>query len=630
MERLLGSGASGDEIDLSDVQNHPPLPPPFMIPNSFRDAASVRNAAAQSRIDRFGEFSRVRTVVRIPSFSPSMQACALVQKYNKSSCQPFYPVGPEKLHEPESDAPPMGDGDSRAGPRGHATRAMGDPDRVRSSDSIENQKKGPGGSQSHEQLPRLLRPLEWVTVEVPARLHEFLYSKRNILICLDAAIAAYLITLVSGQPELVARTLAVFAFAAGCWILEVFPIAITGLMIPVAVSLTGIFTPPRAFSSFAHPVIFLLLGGLVLGRAVSKFGLDKRIAHWMVVRSGGRIDALVLLTVGVVGFISMWMSNTVAVAVLLPVFLTILSSIPEVYQNFKRKLLLSLIICTSLGGMAMLTGSPPNMIAAAQLEHSVGFGFSHWAYYGTPIVLASLAITFVTLKYRYPSPKVTLDISSVAGQKDVSGPMSPEQKRVVGVFGATVALWFFGSEAEVLLGLPPSISSSAIVSVLSVLVLFGMGLLNLRDVTSVQWELIFLLGGGILLGEAMLATGSASIIASAVAAARAFLPEILILALLMLLTLLLTNFISNSATAAIMAPIAFETARALAMSPVPFVMGVGLTASLAFITPVGTTSTAMVYATGLVPKGFLAKNGLLIGVPILIVILAFVWLLPLP
>ncbi|MEJ2241572.1 MAG: SLC13 family permease, partial [Candidatus Bathyarchaeota archaeon] len=190
--------------------------------------------------------------------------------------------------------------------------------------------------------------------------------------------------------------------------------------------------------------------------------------------------------------------------------------------------------------------------------------------------------------------------------------------------------WFMGSQFEAWLGLPNSVSNVAIVSVTAVLIMFGLNLLDLKDLQSIQWELIFLVGGGILLGEAMIASGAASGISSAIASMHGSTPTIVIIAVLSLISLLLTNFISNSATAAILIPIAIETANILEMTSVPFVMTVALTATIAFITPVGVPSTALIYSTGIIPRNRLIKTGILAAIPALLIVLAVIYIFPVP
>lgn len=444
-----------------------------------------------------------------------------------------------------------------------------------------------------------------------------------------ATLISFLIYFVAfEQPEIIRRTLAVFAFAASCWVLEVFPLPMTGLAIPLMLTILGVFEPREAFAPFSNPIIFLMLGGLVLGQSIRKHQIDKLISYNILFYSKGNIDRLIFLSMLSTFFISMWMANTVAIAVILPVVLSILTALPNELTNVHLKMLLGVSISASIGGMAMLTGSTPAIIAAAFLGQNRPFGFVQWAYYGLPVSLISITAAFLILKKMYPSSSIKLDISEVMKQKGQIGHLTSTQKKVISVFSATIFLWFMGSQIEVWLGLPASISSSAIVSILAVLVMFGLNLLDMEDLQSIQWELILLVGGGILLGEAMIVSGTAEKISSLVASLHGTVPAFIILLLLCMVSLVITNFISNSATAAILIPITLETSISLGYDPTPFVVAVALSATAAFITPVGVPSTAIIYSTGKVPKDKLIKTGVLTAVPTLLVIVMAVWILP--
>lgn len=468
--------------------------------------------------------------------------------------------------------------------------------------------------------------IEWIVYTTPRKLHKILRSKRGFLLALAIAFVAYFVT--AGQPELVRRALATFVFAAGCWALEVFPLPITGLMIPVALTLLGIFQPKDAFTPFSNSIIFLMLGGLVLGQSIRKHGLDKWIGYSLLTYSRGSIDRLVLLVMSATAFLSWWMSNTVAIAVILPIILSIMNAMPQKLVNLRKKLLLGASVSASIGGMAMLTGSTPAMIAAALLGESRPFGFLQWAYYGLPVSMISLAAAFLILKRTYPSPKLTLDLDAVIEQKKQNERLTASQRRVIAIFSGTVVLWFMGSQMESWLGLPASVSSAAIVSILAVLTMFGLNLLDLKDLQQIQWELIFLVGGGILLGEAMIVSGAAGVMSNSIASLQGSYPTVFILLAMSLISLVLTNFISNSATAAILVPIAIDTAGSLGIAPVPLVVATALSATIAFITPIGVASTALVYSTGQISKGELIKAGVSIAIPTLLIALLIVWFFP--
>jgi sodium-dependent dicarboxylate transporter 2/3/5 len=472
------------------------------------------------------------------------------------------------------------------------------------------------------------KPIKWTAFEVPPKLFKFIYSKKNLFFVLIIAILVYF--LIFNQPEIVRRTLTTFVFAAGCWMLEVFPLSITGLTIPVMLTFLGVFNPQEAFAPFSNSIIFLMIGGLVLGQSIKKHGLDKWIGYNLLTYSKGKIDRLILLVMAATAFLSMWMSNTVAIAVILPVILSILAAMPDELVNLKRKMLLGVSISTSIGGTAMLTGSTPAMIAGALLGESIPFGFIEWAYYGLPVSLLILATSFMLLKKLYPSPKITLNLDAIIEQKKQMEKLNTTQKKILLIFLGTIIFWFMGSQFEVWIGLPTSVSNVAIVSLTAVLIMFGLNLLDLKDLQSIQWELIFLVGGGILLGEAMIASGAANGISSAIASMHGSTPIIVIIVVLSLISLLLTNFISNSATAAILIPIAIETAKILGITPVPFVMAVALTATIAFITPVGVPSTALIYSTGIIPRSRLIKTGILAAIPALLIVLFVVYIFPVP
>ena len=492
-------------------------------------------------------------------------------------------------------------------------------------ESEKDREKGDSGEKTECYWCKRIR---WVTYEAPVKLHRFFYSKKNLFLVLAIAVVTYFATF--GQPEIARRTFATLVFAAGCWMFEVFPLPITGLMIPAVLTVLGVFSPDEAFAPFSNSIIFLMIGGLVLGQSIKKHGLDKWISFGLLTYSRGNIDRLILLVMTTTAFLSMWMSNTVAIAVILPVILSILAAMPEELVNFKRKMLLGVSISTSIGGTAMLTGSTPAMIAGALLGETVQFGFIDWAYYGLPVSLLSLVLAFLLLKKMYPSPKIVLNLDEIIEQKKEMKSLNPAQKVVILIFLGTILFWFVGSRFEGWFGLPTSVSNAAIVSVIAVLIMFGLNLLDLKDLQSIQWELVFLVGGGILLSEAMIVSGAASGISGAIASMRGSTPLILIIVVLSLISLLLTNFISNSATGAILIPIAIETADLLGATPVPFVMAVALSATIAFITPVGAPSTALIYTTGRVSRGKFVKTGVLAAIPAMLIVLAVVWILPVP
>ncbi|MBN2235989.1 MAG: anion permease, partial [Bacteroidales bacterium] len=137
------------------------------------------------------------------------------------------------------------------------------------------------------------KPIKWTAFEFPSKLSKFLYSRKNLFFVIIISVLVYFVTF--NQPEIVRRTISTFVFAAGCWMLEVFPLPITGLAIPVMLTLLGVFNPKEAFAPFSNSIIFLMIGGLVLGQSIKKHGLDKWIGYNLLTYSKGKIDGLILL-----------------------------------------------------------------------------------------------------------------------------------------------------------------------------------------------------------------------------------------------------------------------------------------------------------------------------------------------
>ncbi|NOR51588.1 MAG: DASS family sodium-coupled anion symporter, partial [Gammaproteobacteria bacterium] len=178
--------------------------------------------------------------------------------------------------------------------------------------------------------------------------------------------------------------LSILATITILWVTETFHITITALLIPLLTVLSGTFSVTEALVNFAHPIIFLFLGGFALAAALKSQGLDRRIALLVMQISRGRMSLGVVLLFAATAFTSMWISNTATTAMMLPLALGLLSALPY-EQNRKTYwfVLLGIAYSANIGGIGTLVGSPPNAIAAA----AVGIGFAEWLLFGLPTVL---------------------------------------------------------------------------------------------------------------------------------------------------------------------------------------------------------------------------------------------------
>ncbi|RUM41577.1 MAG: Anion transporter, partial [Desulfurobacterium sp.] len=284
---------------------------------------------------------------------------------------------------------------------------------------------------------------------------------RRSAILIFALFLLAMILLIPSIPLEIRKGLAVLTFAAVLWITEAIPLAITSLSIPVLAVLLGILDVKAAFSSFAHPIIFLFFGGFALATALTKYGLDKFLAFKIVSVSKGSLFGTAILLFAATAFISMWISNTSTTAMMLPLALGIAGTV-SADSRLKTFLLLGIAYSASVGGIGTLVGSPPNGITAANL----GMEFTDWLKTGLPAVFILFPLLFLIL-YLYFRPdlkrKVTIENFTIE--------MTKERIGVLLVFLITVTLWLFSKKVAAFIGVHKYFD--AVIAVFAVILLFA-------------------------------------------------------------------------------------------------------------------------------------------------------------
>ncbi len=414
----------------------------------------------------------------------------------------------------------------------------------------------------------------------------------------------------------VRKGLLVLSFAGVFWIFEVLPLSVTALSVPVLGVLLGIDSVKGALSSFAHPIIFLFLGGFVLATALQKYSLDRLIAYKIVSLARGSVFASSIFLFGVVAFISMWISNTSTTAMALPLALGILGASKSDWR-LKHFVLLGVAYSASVGGIGTLVGSPPNGITAAEL----GMGFTDWLRFGLPAVLVLFPILIVNLLLVFrPNFSGSFTLESLElklGKKEVL---------VLFIFLTTVILWLFGKPISHLIGVKKYFD--AIVAIFAVILLFVFNLLNWRELEEgTDWGTLILFGGGITLSHFLKITGGSTFIANSLVELVSSLPQVLIVFSVVLFMIFATELMSNTATAAIFVPILISAGKTLGMNPVEIAIPAGIAASCAFMLPVATPPNAIVYGTGEVEQKNMLKTGFILNITFALAITFVTYLL---
>lgn len=384
-----------------------------------------------------------------------------------------------------------------------------------------------------------------------------------------------------GMGEPARRMLAIFATVAWLWLTEALPIYVVALAVPLLLVVAGVVDNKTALAPFFHPVVALLLGGFMLSSAVSRYGLDLRIARGIMSRVGTRPWRVLLGVMGTTALLSLWLSNTATTAIMVAIVAPIVAALPQ-DEPFRKGLLLSIPFAANVGGIGTPVGSPPNPMAISYLtDRGTTVSFVDWMLIAVPLQLIYLVVIAVVLYFLF-RPRHSGIQAEIAPQ----GKPSRREWTVLGIGGLTVMLWLTSR----LHGVPDSI-----VALVPVVLLLGSGLLGVREFRGLRWDVLMLIGGGLALGVGMRESGLSDYIVSALAVGS--LPPALIMLVFLSLTALLTTFMSNTATAALLIPVVGGVGARMGLEAM-LVIGVGVAASLAMALPVSTPPNAIAYGQG--------------------------------
>ena len=427
------------------------------------------------------------------------------------------------------------------------------------------------------------------------------------------AFLTYWLTLAQGS--LIAGALAVTVFTAVLWITEALALPVTALLIPVGMVAVGAFDAKDAYHSFGNPVLFLVLGGYSLAIAVEVNGVSNWIARHIIISAGNSTIGLFVAFMVTSAVLSMFISNTATAALLLPVAIGIINR-HQTDVNLSRLLLLGVAYGASIGGVATLTGSPPNAIAAGLLDIS----FLKWLSYGLPVSFAMLLIAIPVLWWTFkPQQKqINVDLGEVVGLTD-------NGKRTLTMVVITLLLWLFGPSLAKGLGLPVALFSSASVAIIAVVLLMMSGCVKWKTLEQgIHWGVLILLGGGLSLGRALTESGAANWLSGLLSASAGNLTIFTLLLVVVVIGVFTTELISNTAVTAQLAPILIGVALQLGLESDSLVVPVAIATSMAFMLPVATPPNALVHDTGHVAQRDMMRAGIRLNlVAILVITLLF-------
>lgn len=459
-----------------------------------------------------------------------------------------------------------------------------------------------------------------------------------------AAVAVYLLLSGSGLAHDARAVAGIGVWMALWWMTEAIPLAATSLMPLALFPLAGVMPIQSLADSYAHYLVVLFFAGFVLGLSVEKWGLHKRVALKTVLLVGTKPTRLVAGFMLASAMLSMFISNTATAIMMLPIAVSVIGLLDQLQKrehagaggmglNFPAALLLGVAYASSIGGVTTITGTQPNLLLVGFLKSDVGIeiGWSQWLPLGGVLLVCMLPLAWLILT-RVALP---IRVDSVPGASEflqeeyrALGRIGRGEKIVITVFslvaigwimrGPTTS-WLKGTEHEWIGGRLDLLKDSGIAMIGAIALFlipvkpserqFAMDWATMRKM---PWEVLLLFGGGLALASAMKSTGLDVAIGNSLAGLRGVPPIVLVL-IVSTTVIFLTELTSNTATTAAFVPILGSAAPALGVHPVLMMVPAGVVASYAFMLPVATPPNAIVFGSGRLSIGQMARAGFLLN-----------------
>jgi solute carrier family 13 (sodium-dependent dicarboxylate transporter), member 2/3/5 len=437
------------------------------------------------------------------------------------------------------------------------------------------------------------------------------------------------------------KVLAVAAWVIAWWVTDAVPFSVTALLPLILFPSLGVMSASKAAAPYAHPIIFLFMGGFFIAIALEKHHLHERIALNLIRLTGTSGNGIIMGFMISTAFISMWISNTATAMMMLPIALSVVKLIiPEKRmlaegklsgeQNFALGLMLAVGYAATLGGLATIIGTPPNVVFIGLLNDFNGqqISFAQWMLVGVPVAFALLiANYFIVTRILFPNKLDTIKGSEqlISTKLAELGSMRKEEKLVLTIFLLTSFFWIFQQlfndiifKGEVLNDTNIAMAGGLLMFIVPVNLKEMKFILHWDDTRNMAWGILILFGGGLCLAEGL---GEAKIIQAVgtwIVAQTEY--NIWFILLLIALSVLLSEMMSNVALVNIFIPVVFGIAQGLNINPVLLALPVTLAASIGFMFPIATPPNAIVFSSGYIRMKDMVRAGLLLNIISIVII----------
>ncbi len=398
-------------------------------------------------------------------------------------------------------------------------------------------------------------------------------------------------------------TILFLIFAIVSFVLEKIPLGLTATIVAIGLNVTGVLDTATTFKGYVNSNVILCVGMFVVGQALFETGMANKIGG--VVTKFAKTERILIVAIMViVGVMSGFLSNTGTAAVLIPV----VCGIADESGYSRSRLLMPLVFAAALGGNLSIIGAPGNLMGVSALQ-DLGYNTSFFMYapIGIPMLVAGI-LYFVFISYHF-LPEGAGDKLCQAESKDEFADV-PKWKQVVSLVVLVLVILAMIFEEQIGIAIHVSACIGACVLVLT-------GVISEKDaLKSIDLKVVLLFGGSLALASALDETGAGLLIADKIVGILGENPNpIILLLVIFIVTCLLTNFMSNTATTALMVPIAVSLANSLGANPRAVVIATVIAGSCAYATPIGMPANTMVVGLG----GYKFKDYVKSGLPLILV-----------
>ena len=454
--------------------------------------------------------------------------------------------------------------------------------------------------------------------------------------------STYLMDMPSLTPKAHALA-AILSWTVVWWICEPIPLAMSALFASVLCVVLGVADAKIVFAPYADPIIFLFLGSFMLAEAMRIHGLDKRFAHGiMSLKFVGNNTGCILFAFGFIcAFLSMWISNTAATAMMFPIALGIVYAMADITAKqtgkrvdplklrFGTGMMLMAAYAASAGGIASPVGTPPNLIGIAMIEKFCGvkIAFFHWMSFALPLVFILFGLLYFLMYFLHKPEIVRIKGGTelVAEQRAQIGKWTRGQKNALLCFLITVILWLIPGILAIIYGDSSPIPNAydevmpeGVAAIIGCTLLFLLPVdwkkreftISWRQAVKIDWGTLLLLGGGISLGSLMFETKLAEAIGKELLQMSGATSVWGITFCAIFIAILVSETSSNTASANMVIPVMIALAQAVGVNPIPPAIGATIGASWGFMLPVSTPPNAIVYGSGMVPITAMIRAGI--------------------